>query len=136
MPNKNKHIQTGAIVGGVCNFAWQLTKVYASEDKPKSFLEAISRVNYWEVAGFAAIGGVVFGCLPDILEPALTPCHRGLFHSVGCGGAVFYGAFGEHTAAWDPESRMKVRSMALSYLSHLYLDSNTPSGLPLLGLRI
>jgi membrane-bound metal-dependent hydrolase YbcI (DUF457 family) len=134
MANKTEHIRAGAIVGGACNLAWQLSKLCASKE-PRSFFDALCRVNYWEVAGFAVIGGVVFGCLPDLLEPANSPCHRGLFHSVGCGGAVFYGAFGTHTEAWESEDRMKIRSMALSYLSHLYLDSKTPMSLPVLGLR-
>ncbi len=135
MANRKEHIKVGAIVGGICNFAWQLTKIYADTHRPQNFLDALSRVNYWEVAGFAAVGGFVFGCLPDILEPATTPFHRGFFHSAGCWSAVCYGAFGKHSEEWELEERMQIRSMALSYLSHLYLDSKTPMGLPLLGLR-
>jgi membrane-bound metal-dependent hydrolase YbcI (DUF457 family) len=135
MANKQTHIKVGAMVAGACNLAWQLTKIYASDDKPENFLAALGRINLWEVAGFAAVGGVVAACLPDMLEPATSPRHRGFFHSVGCGGAVTFGAFGKHSEDWEPEHRMKVRSMALSYLSHLALDCRTPMGLPLLGLR-
>jgi membrane-bound metal-dependent hydrolase YbcI (DUF457 family) len=135
MANKNEHIRVGAIVGGACNFVWQISQLYASNDESQDFFSVLCKVNYWEVAGFAAIGGAVFGCLPDLLEPPNTPWHRGFFHSVGCGGALLYGAFGTHTETWELEDRMKIRSMALSYLSHLYLDSTTPMGLPLLGLR-
>jgi membrane-bound metal-dependent hydrolase YbcI (DUF457 family) len=135
MPNKSTHIKFGAVVGGACNLAWQLTKIYGAQDRPDNFLAALGRVNLWEVAGFAAVGGVVFACLPDALEPATIPFHREFFHSVSCGGAVTYGAFGKHSEDWEPEDRIKVRSMALSYLSHLALDSRTPMGLPLLGLR-
>lgn len=135
MANRKTHIQAGAVVGAACNLAWQLAKLYTSGDKPHNLFSALRRVDYWEVAGFAAVGGFVFACLPDVLEPATSPFHRGFFYSVSCGGAVTFGAFGNHSEEWEPEDRMKVRTMALSYLSHLALDSRTPMGLPLLGLR-
>lgn len=122
----------GALVGAGCNLAWQLSNICASTDKPRGFLDARSRVNYWEVAGYAGIGGVIFACLPDMIEPATSPFHRGFFHSVGCGSMVTYGAFGDHSEEGQPEERMQVRSMALCYLSHLVLDSGTPMRLPVL----
>jgi hypothetical protein len=132
---KQTPIKVGAALAGACNLAWRLTKIYASEDISESFWAALGRVNLWEVAGFAAICGVVAACLPDMLEPATNPRHKGFFPSVGCGSAVTIGTFGKHSEEWEPEDRMKVRSMALSCLSHLALDSRTPMGLPLFGFR-
>ena len=129
MPNLKQHVAVGAAVGGGLNLAWQLHKLYDSSEPPNGLWEAVNRIDFFEVAAFAAVG-VLCAALPDILEPATSPNHRALLHSVCCGGAVTYGAFGKHTGKWRPEDRMAVRIAALSYLSHLALDSGTPKGLP------
>jgi hypothetical protein len=131
MPNIKKHAVTGAAVGGGVNLAWQLINLFNSENPPKGFWETIDRIDFLKVAAFAGVGAAV-ACVPDLLEPADTPNHRALFHSVCCGGAVTYGAFGEHTEELHPDDRHAIRVMALSYLSHLVLDSGTPKSLPLL----
>lgn len=130
MPNLKKHATVGAAVGGGMNLLWQLLKLYDSDDRPKGFLETLSRIDFLEVAAFAGIGAAC-AALPDIIEPADTPNHRALFHSVCCGGAVTYGAFGKHTEELEPKDRHALRVVALSYLSHLCLDGGTPKGLPL-----
>jgi len=131
MPNLKQHVSIGAIVGGGLNLAWQLHKLYDSPESPHGFWEVVNRLDFLELAAFAAIG-VLCAALPDMLEPATNPNHRALLHSVCCGGAVTYGAFGTHTEKWRPEDRMTVRTAALSYLSHLALDSGTPKGLPVI----
>ncbi len=42
-----------------------------------------------------------------------------------------YGAFGKHIDRLHPNTAFAVQTMALSYLSHLALDSTTPKSLPL-----
>ncbi len=131
MANFKKHFATGAVVGGTANVIWQLLKIYGSPDAPKDFWDALSRIDLGTVAMYAA-GGAVIASLPDILEPARHPNHRSVFHSLSCGTAVSYAAFGKHSQALDPEDRHTVQVLALSYLSHLFLDAGTPKGLPLI----
>ena len=129
MPNFKKHVTVGAVVGGGGNFLWQLSQLYASAEPPKNLWDALGQIDYGKVAIFAA-GGAACAALPDILEPATSPNHRELFHSISCAGVVSYGAFGKHSQAWSVEDRHAIRMAALSYLSHLWLDGETPKGLP------
>lgn len=131
MPDFKKHATTGAVVGAGANLVWQLGKMYASTQPPAGFLEMVSRINLVEVGLFAVVGAAV-ASLPDILEPATSPNHRGIMHSLCCGGAVTYGAFGKHSEKWRPEDRITARIAALSYLSHLVLNSDTPMGIPVI----
>ena len=123
----------GAAVGGGINLAWQLSNIFDSPNPPKGFWETLERLDFFELALFTA-GGATIATLPDILEPATNPNHRALFHSLACGGAVTYGAFGKHTKNLSPDAKHALRVAALSYLSHLLMDSNTPKGLPVVGL--
>jgi len=70
--------------------------------------------------------GLVSGCfslIPDILEPATSPTHRSLMHSLLMILVTLYIQPLENQQFWN---------LAKSgYLSHLALDANTPAGLPL-----
>jgi len=129
MPNFKEHATTGAVVGAGLNLAWQLRKLRNSTEPPTGFWDTINRINFLELAAFAVVGAAI-ASLPDIIEPARSPNHRAILHSVSFGGAVAYGAFGKHSKKWEPESRMTIRTAALSYLSHLALDCGTPMGIP------
>lgn len=133
MPNLKKHITVGAAVGGGANLAWQLYNIFDSQNPPKGFWETIERIDFVELALFAA-GGAGIAALPDIIEPADNPNHRAMFHSLAFAGAITYGAFGKHTQKMKPDDRHALQVAALSYLSHLLLDSQTPKSLPLAGL--
>jgi membrane-bound metal-dependent hydrolase YbcI (DUF457 family) len=134
MPNLKKHVTVGAVVGGGLNLVWQLYKIHDLPNPPEGFWDTISRINFVEVAAFAAVGAA-FGALPDLIEPATTPNHRAVFHSVVCAGVVTYAGLGNHTDDLIPSKRHLLRVVTLSYLSHLFLDGQTPKGLPLLGLK-
>ena len=122
----------GAAFLGGADLVWQLWKIYNSPQPPAGFLDAFCRINFIELGLFIAAGAAL-GAFPDILEPATNnPNHRAFFHSVACGGAMLYGAFGKHTQKWHPNDRFAARAMVLSYLTHLYLDSGTSKGLPLI----
>lgn len=75
--------------------------------------------------------------LPDLLEPALTPHHRQVFHSIAFGvvvGTAVYEAY-----RWQPTSPGEeiLRALALiggsAYLLHLAGDILSSKGLPLVG---
>ena len=133
MPNLRKHATVGAAVGGGANLVWQVLKILDDPNRPKDFWDFLSRINFLELAAFAA-GGAVIASLPDILEPASSPNHRAMFHSFAFGAAVTYGAFGKHSEMMMPNDRHLLQTAALSYLSHLFLDCQTPKCLPLVGL--
>ena len=135
MPNLKRHLTVGAVVGGGANLAWQLAKMYSSPIPPKGLWETIECIDFVQLAAFAA-GGAAIAALPDLLEPATSPNHRALFHSLACGGVICFAAFGKHTEDMEPGAKHSLRVAALSYLSHLFLDGGTPKGLPIIGIRL
>lgn len=128
MADLKKHAVVGAVVAGGANFIYQVVRLYASPEWPESFWDALAEVEWTRVGVFAAAGATI-ATLPDILEPAHHPNHR-VFHSVCCGGALAYGAFGKHSERWRDDDRHAVRISTLAYLSHLFLDAGTPKSLP------
>jgi len=132
MPNFKRHATVGAAVAGGANLIYQIVRLYASPQPPPNLWDALTKVKWGSVAVFAAAGAAI-ASVPDLLEPASHPNHRALFHSVCCGGALTYGAFGKHSERWRDEDRHAVRAGALAYLSHLLLDAGTPKSLPLIA---
>jgi inner membrane protein len=84
----------------------------------------------------AGLLGAAVGTIPDELEPASNPNHRGPFHSVGLlvAGATFTKRILDSP---DVPSWAKVCSAVScgAYASHLVLDGVSPKSLPLLGLN-
>jgi inner membrane protein len=74
--------------------------------------------------------------LPDILEPASSPNHRKVFHSVACAVALIAGL--KNAWDWKPEDdlgrlvRFAVLAGGAGYLAHLALDATTTRSLPLI----
>ena len=132
MPNLKTHLTTGAAVAGGANLIYQLFQLYDSAQPPGTFWEALTRVKWGRVGIFAVAGGAI-AALPDLLEPADHPNHRALLHSVCCGGALTYGAFGKHSERWPDDDKHAIRTGALAYLSHLALDAGTPKSLPFIA---
>ena len=148
MPRRRTHTVVGTALGGAAGL---LTASGLPEEQ-----RAIH-------VAFAAFGGFIGGQLPDVIEPALSPNHRGAFHSVGALGltglawlADWQGdcharangcdarAGAAHlTEAQKSDERFKAfwwRALAgfsvgiiAGYASHLALDATSPRGLPLLG---
>lgn len=148
MPNQATH----EVVGAASGAAFTLLRV-SDAPTPHAFAEVLG----------GAVGGWVGGLLPDVLEPATTPNHRKLAHSVVVGGALTLARLAEWQAACRTEARSCVaRALVLAvgsdarhraerdalvwrflagilaglvagYASHLLLDAGTAKGLPLLG---
>ena len=89
----------------------------------------------------APLGGSILAAictnLPDILEPAINPHHRQIFHSFAFAVLI---AVGMHKLTqWKPEeSADKLVKASLliiggAYLTHLALDACTSRSLPLVG---
>ena len=85
-----------------------------------------------------AAGALGAGCtnLPDILEPATSPNHRKVFHSVACAVVLIAGF--KKAWDWEPDDSAGrvLRFVALAgiagYLTHLALDATTKRSLPLI----
>jgi membrane-bound metal-dependent hydrolase YbcI (DUF457 family) len=149
MPNRDMHLHAGAITGA---FA-ALVMVQGEADT----------LALAEIAG-GLIGGALGGLAPDLLEPATSPHHRKLAHSMVTAGALTLAKVAEwqagcrrncagHTARAstlppgstqrrDAEASALMWSIAAGlivgfasgYASHLALDAATSRSLPLLGL--
>jgi len=118
MSNSKEHALFGFLVG---TGAYLLAKRIQNE-----------KINWGNALGWGVVGAGV-ALVPDILEPALSPIHRGAAHSLVAGGTVLYAT----KKAWDSENltsdqKTAVASVAAAYLSHLIADSTTPAGLPIL----
>jgi membrane-bound metal-dependent hydrolase YbcI (DUF457 family) len=83
----------------------------------------------------AALLAGQLGSLPDLLEPALHPNHRGFFHSVTCLALVGYALY--RLYRWEPEEPLEklVKWLALiaggAFATHLLMDATTSKSLPL-----
>lgn len=138
MPNAKTHRKAGAIAGGTTAlieaiFERPTSTTLQRVQQPQSFWRNIWRgfLRVIEVAGKTALGafiGALTARLPDLIEPAKHPNHRGTAHSfsvlVGL-IIVFVRRRPNH-----PLSIM-IRPALAGYGSHLALDANTPKGLPI-----
>ena len=122
MPNAKEHFLTAACVGLAVDVIKQAIQMN---------LEPGRSFDWLELAAYGAAGGVI-GLIPDLIEPAVTPDHRGFFHSVGCGTAVLYATHGPHARSWSHEQKAAAQLLGLCYLSHLAADATTPNGIGLL----
>jgi membrane-bound metal-dependent hydrolase YbcI (DUF457 family) len=90
----------------------------------------------WTLAGAigSAVGGAFAGCLPDILEPACSPNHRGVGHGLALLGLIGFVAKNVlQNPDLTPETKLSVLIGCAGYASHLGADAFTPKGLPLLS---
>lgn len=128
MPRATEHAKTGfivgLIVGGLISFLRQSTESDLKGDK---------NIDWSEIIGWSLIGGLVsffFSLLPDILEPAYTPNHRGFFHSFTVFGLLAIALFKiDQSTELDILRKSLFFCGIVGYGSHLVLDSKTPMGL-------
>lgn len=81
----------------------------------------------------SGLAGGVFALVPDILEPALSPNHRQLFHSVAVLGALGYGNYKAVTSqSVTNDGKLGILITSVGYGSHLLMDSFTPKSTPFL----
>jgi membrane-bound metal-dependent hydrolase YbcI (DUF457 family) len=109
----------GATVNAVC----QWSECWANPNAEFSF----GSLALCSLAGGAAAS------LPDLLEPAFSPNHRGFFHSLTAAALVAYGISGRHTQRLGVLGKMVLWVLGLGYLSHLAADATTPKSLPIFG---
>ena len=149
MPNRQTHIDAGAIAG-------TLTALVLAGRPSGAILMA-------ELAG-GMLGGALGGAMPDVLEPATSPDHRKLAHSLVTAGALTLAkvtdwqaecrrqaaAQRQSSVRFLPGSRERsdaelaaiwwsflaglIAGFVAGYASHLALVAATPRSLPFIGL--
>jgi membrane-bound metal-dependent hydrolase YbcI (DUF457 family) len=122
VPGAKQHFLSAACVGLAVNAVKQAVQMNLAPSRQFDWLE---------FAGCGLVGGVV-GLVPDLIEPAVSPNHRGFFHSVGWGTALFYITHGPHSRNWTDGDRTAAQMLCLCYLSHLVADASTPKGINLI----
>ncbi len=128
MPNFSTHCKAGFFAGAGCGLIFAL--------KEQKHNENINWLKMLEYTLLGALGGLAGSALPDILEPAIHPNHRGMAHSAVVGSGIFIKAIKSWTAnSSQPQNAETVipKAFAVGYLSHLFLDGKTPKGLPFVG---
>ncbi|MBI2655503.1 metal-dependent hydrolase [Candidatus Woesearchaeota archaeon] len=118
MPNAKTHFLVGAGVGAIAYCI--IRKV---QNQP---------IELPGLLGMGLAGGVA-GLLPDIIEPATSPNHRGLAHSIAA-LAVIGSSIGKLHENQNLEAAQKelLITLAFGYGSHLLLDAGTPASLPII----
>jgi len=118
MPNFKQHFIAGLAVGATINLVSQLNR--RGEDTTFDFGELC-------VCSLLAAGAA---SVPDMLEPATSPNHRGFFHSLVMAAFVAYSMSDDHTKRLSPAVRYLLLLLGPGYLSHLVLDARTPKCIP------
>lgn len=84
-----------------------------------------------------ALGSIILGgfagVLPDLIEPATNPNHRGFFHSIALLAMLAQG----NQKMWETQNLTENQKLAISLFSaafgsHLISDSSSARGIPLI----
>jgi membrane-bound metal-dependent hydrolase YbcI (DUF457 family) len=119
LPNAKVHSIAGASAGA----AWYV--VYCRKSRIK--------VKFPDLL-VASVIGLAGGLLADMFEPASDPNHRKFAHSIllALGLVVLIGLIWHNSVLNSEEQRLALGGLIVAYLSHLVLDSSTPSGILLI----
>ncbi len=124
MPRQREHARDGALVGGYAGLIEAIARQHGGT-RPLSMSELAGRV----VVG-AGLGAVA-ASLPDLLEPADSPNHRGLFHSAILGAGLISALVATSSKNGGKTSLLALTAPAVAgYVAHLAKDSQTPQGIP------
>ena len=134
MPNFDKHLKTGALIGSIATAALNIINQLNRIDKDEQ-----EKFDIGELFLKSALGagvGAISGVLPDILEPAVSPHHRSFFHSKAFATLLTIGStkFLKSGTLSENEKEMLV-AFSAGFGSHLALDSKTPMGLPVINSK-
>lgn len=122
MPNFKTHTFVGASLGVALNIVKQSMQKAVNPGRKFSWGEFV----VWGGIGWAVAS------LPDILEPAAHPNHRGTCHSLAAAAVILYVVHGKHSKYFNQDQREGAKLLGYPYLSHLALDFLTNAGLPVI----
>lgn len=118
MASRNTHVGWAMAIGGMLDAAVQLQSIRNGEQQEFNVGELICAVVVGGLGGMAA----------DLLEPATSSWHRKGFHSLGM-GVICLIASHHPSLKSSPQGRM-IKVLAAAHGSHLFLDAQTPRGIP------
>ena len=134
MSRRATHVRAGlaTTVAGIAGIA-----AAAHRGAALLLLDGATRASVLAGVGMALACGYVGARLPDWIEPARTPHHRGFWHSKALGGTLMLLAcLLAQGSVWEEATpraffwRMGSLFLIAGYLSHLGLDLLTKRGLP------
>lgn len=132
MANSKQHAKAGAFIGGVVAAAYFTLNYYQKKQEAPEL-----KFNWGKLLlfVFAGVGiGLVTGILPDRIEPATNPNHRGFFHSYFLSLLMFIGLLKTlDNNQLNPAIKVLTFSAIAGYCSHLALDGATPKSLPMIA---
>lgn len=128
MPCCKEHERTGVAVGigvGILSYfnKW-------SQER-QSNIQAPCRIGelfLYVLVG--AVAGKMAAIVPDVLEPATSPHHRNICHSVTAGAAIVYGMYELGKTNVYPLAKAALMSAGASCLAHIGEDAGTEMGVP------
>ncbi len=114
--------KTHALIAGVAGVGAYAVYCHRNAQEIR-FLDAVT-------SGLIAVVG---GLAPDLLEPAIHPNHRSLFHSLAAGTALIHGTNEvQSNDRITDAAKLILVLLVVGYVSHLIADALTPKGLPVL----
>jgi membrane-bound metal-dependent hydrolase YbcI (DUF457 family) len=122
MPNAQQHLVVGLAAGAITSALIQMSRQAADPSL---------RFDWGHLLLCAGAGGAA-AMLPDLLEPAVHPWHRGFFHSVTAAFAVACLLSETRKHRLPKFTRMLLLAAAAGYGSHLAADALTPRSIPLI----
>jgi hypothetical protein len=148
MPNGKTNFITGAVVGATVNFIIQSAKMAMDYDKKFDWDEFFLCTGAGAFASLAPDIGPRLcrrpaaemwyrETVPNLLrllpEPATSPHHCQLFHSLISAGLIAYSLSRQHAPKLSRTTRLFLWTFGMSYLSHITLESTTPKRINLLS---
>ena len=122
MPNFKQH----ALIGTVAGVGFNVLNYYVKKQHNPEV-----RFDLKELL-FCAVTGCIAASLPDLIEPATNPNHRGFFHSIVVGITIPWLTYKSHKGKLDPRIKPFLDIIGPGYVSHLLADSFTSKGLPII----
>lgn len=120
MPSKKEHAIIGIITGSFV----ECLKI--SSGSQTDIGECFKRI------ACAGLGGYLGGLIPDIIEPATNPNHRGIAHSVATLSVTGCILVKVNKVEKNPYLSAFSRGIGYGVASHIISDATTPKGIPLL----
>ena len=113
--------RTHMMVGGAVGLALYIAHHKFVYDQELTFGGAVGSFSF----------GAVSGLMADVLEPATNPHHRKFFHSIVFAAVALFGK--DQVCQFfnlTEDGRRYLNWFLSCYGSHLFLDAQTPMGLP------
>lgn len=128
MPCCKEHERTGVAVGIGVGILSYLDKWSHERQNNIQVSPRLDEALLYVLVG--AVAGKIAATTPDVLEPATSPHHRNICHSVAAGTAIVYGMYELGKSNVHPLAKAALMSAGASCLAHIGEDAGTAMGVP------